>query len=39
MFGMGIAELIVFALIALVLFVIPAVAISYLVWEAMKRRK
>jgi hypothetical protein len=39
MFGMGIAELIVFALIALVIFVVPAVAILYLVWQAMKRRK
>ena len=39
MFGIGTAEMIVFGLIAIVIFVVPAIAVSYLIWQAMKRRK
>jgi hypothetical protein len=39
MFGIGTTEMIVFAFIAIVIFVIPAAAISFLVWQAIKRKK
>jgi hypothetical protein len=39
MFNMVPTELIVFSLIALVIFVAPAAAISFLVWQAIKRKK
>lgn len=39
MFGLGPAELIIFALIALVIFVIPLAALAYLIWGTFKRKK
>jgi hypothetical protein len=39
MFGIVTTEMILFAFIAIVIFVIPAATISYLVWRSIKRGK
>jgi len=39
MYGIGTAEMLVFGLITIVILGVPVVAVGYIVWMAIKRRK